>query len=130
MNKIKEVLKKVIYPGFKKSVVDFGFVKDIEVSEDGKKAIITYQIPSSDDEIAQKLDEQGYPMKDTLDIGKKDTLIKKLAELNIESTFIKGLRVTDDKMINIVEDVLVELNKEIVNALKNQSCKARRITTK
>ena len=33
------------------------------------------------DEIAQKLDEQGYPMKDTLDIGKKDTLIKKLAEL-------------------------------------------------
>ena len=55
---------------------------------------------------------------------------KKLSELNIESTFIKGLRVTDDKMINIVEDVLVELNKEIVNALKNQSCKARRITTK
>jgi len=55
---------------------------------------------------------------------------KKLSELNIESTFIKGLRVTDDKIINIVEDVLVELNKEIVNALKNQSCKARRITTK
>ena len=55
---------------------------------------------------------------------------KKLSELNIESTFIKGLRVTDDKIINIVEDVLVEFNKEIVNALKNQSCKARRITTK
>ena len=55
---------------------------------------------------------------------------KKLSELNIESTFIKGLRVTDDKIINIVEDILVELNKEIVNALKNQSCKARRITTK
>ena len=55
---------------------------------------------------------------------------KKLSELNIKSTFIKGLRVTDDKIINIVEDVLVELNKEIVNALKNQSCKARRITTK
>ena len=55
---------------------------------------------------------------------------KKLSELNIESTFIKGLRVTDDKIINIVEDVLVELNKEIVNALKNQSCKARQITTK
>tara|TARA_Y100000310_G_C20625808_1_gene785811 strand:+ start:100 stop:966 length:867 start_codon:yes stop_codon:yes gene_type:complete len=55
---------------------------------------------------------------------------KKLSELNIESTFIEGLRVTDDKIINIVEDVLVELNKEIVNALKNQSCKARQITTK
>ena len=55
---------------------------------------------------------------------------KKLSELNIESTFIKGLRVTDDKIINIVEDVLVEFNKEIVNALKKQSCDARKITTK
>ncbi len=55
---------------------------------------------------------------------------KKLSELSIESTFIEGLRVTDDKIINIVEDVLIELNKEIVNALKNQSCKARQITTK
>ena len=55
---------------------------------------------------------------------------KKLSELNIKSTFIKGLRVTDDKVINIVEDILVEFNKEIVNALKNQFCEARRITTK
>tara|TARA_Y100000590_G_scaffold217915_1_gene246854 strand:+ start:1765 stop:2613 length:849 start_codon:yes stop_codon:yes gene_type:complete len=55
---------------------------------------------------------------------------KKLSDLNIKSTFIKGLRVTDDKVINIVEDVLVEFNKEIVNALKNQSCGARRVTTK
>ncbi len=53
--KIKEALKSVVYPGFKKSIVDFGFVKDIEVSDDGKSAIITYQIPSSDDEIANRL---------------------------------------------------------------------------
>ena len=53
--KIKEALKNVVYPGFKKSIVDFGFVKDIEVSDDGKKAIITYQIPSSDDEVANRL---------------------------------------------------------------------------
>jgi DNA-directed RNA polymerase subunit alpha len=33
------------------------------------------------DEIAQKLEEQGYPMKDTLDSGKKDALLKKLDEL-------------------------------------------------
>ena len=39
----------------------------------------------------------------------------KLNELNIKSTFIKGLRVTDDKTINIVEDVLIEFNKEIIN---------------
>ena len=55
---------------------------------------------------------------------------KKLSELNIKSTFIKGLRVTNNKVINIVEDVLIELNKEIVNALKNQSCGAKQITTK
>ena len=54
----------------------------------------------------------------------------KLSELNIKSNFIKGLRVTDDKTIGIVEDVLIEFNKEIVNALKQQSCKAKRITSK
>lgn len=55
---------------------------------------------------------------------------KKLGELNIKSDFINGLRVTDKNTINIVEDVLIEFNKEIVNALKNQLCESRRITTK
>jgi len=55
---------------------------------------------------------------------------KKLSKLNIQSNFIKGLRVTDKDTINIVEDVLIEFNKEIVNALNNQSCKTRRITSK
>ena len=55
---------------------------------------------------------------------------KKLLESNIESTFIKGLRVTDNKIINIVENVLIEVNKEIANALKNQSCHTKSITTK
>ena len=54
----------------------------------------------------------------------------KLGELNIKSDFINGLRVTDKNTINIVEDVLIEFNKEIVNALKNQSCKTRRINSK
>ncbi len=54
----------------------------------------------------------------------------KLSELNIKSNFIKGLRVTDDKTINIVEDALIEFNKEIVNALKDLSCEAKRITSK
>jgi len=54
----------------------------------------------------------------------------KLSELKIKSNFIKGLRVTDKDTINIVEDVLIEFNKEIVNALKDQSCKTRRITSK
>ena len=54
----------------------------------------------------------------------------KLKELNIESTFIKGLRVTNKDTIKIVENVLVDFNKEIVNALKDRSCDAKSITTK
>ena len=54
----------------------------------------------------------------------------KLRELDIKSNFIKGLRVTDKNTINIVEDVLIDFNKEIVSALNNQSCASRRITSK
>jgi len=54
----------------------------------------------------------------------------RLSKLNIKSNFIKGLRVTDKNTINIVEDVLIDFNNEIVAALKNQSCKSRRITSK
>ncbi len=54
----------------------------------------------------------------------------KLNELNVKSNFINGLRVTDKDTINIVEDVLIEFNKEIVNALKDQTCKTKRITSK
>lgn len=54
---MNEILKNVMYPGFKKSVVDFGFVKSVDESEDGKNVIVTYEIPSSDDEVAQKLND-------------------------------------------------------------------------
>ena len=55
---------------------------------------------------------------------------KKLDELNIESKFIMGLRVTDEKMIKIVEDVMVEFNKKIIKVLEKKSCKAKPITIK
>ena len=55
---------------------------------------------------------------------------KKLDEQNIKSKFIMGLRVTDKKMINIVENVMTEFNKEIVDALEKKSCKAKSITLK
>jgi len=55
---------------------------------------------------------------------------KKLDEQNIKSKFIMGLRVTDEKMINIVESVMTEFNKEIVDALNKRSCKAKSITIK
>ncbi len=55
---------------------------------------------------------------------------KKLDEQNIKSKFIMGLRVTDEKMIHVVEGVMTEFNKEIVNALEKKSCKAKSITIK
>ena len=53
----------------------------------------------------------------------------KLSELNIKNNFIKGLRVTNKDTINIVEDVLVNFNKEISKALEEQSCKTKKITS-
>ena len=55
---------------------------------------------------------------------------KKLDELNIATKFIMGLRVTDQKVIKVVEDVMIEFNKEIVNALEKKICKAKSITIK
>ena len=60
--------------------------------------------------------------------GKK--INNKLSELNIKSNFINGLRVTDKNNIDIVENILIEFNKEIVNAIKDQSLKTKRITSK
>jgi acetylglutamate kinase len=55
---------------------------------------------------------------------------KKLTELNIETKFIMGLRVTDEKVIKVVEEVMIEFNKEIVSALEKAGCKSKSITVK
>ena len=47
-----------------------------------------------------------------------------LAKLNIESQFIKGLRVTDKKTLKVVEKALVDFNSEIVEKLRKKECKA------
>ena len=55
---------------------------------------------------------------------------KRLDELNIKTKFIMGLRVTDEKVIKIVEEVMIEFNNEIVNALGEKSCKGKSINVK
>ena len=55
---------------------------------------------------------------------------KKLNELKIETKFIMGLRVTDEKVIKVVEEVMIEFNKEIVAALEKKGCQSRSITIK
>ena len=54
----------------------------------------------------------------------------KLNEIGLESKFIKGLRVTDDETIKVVEEVLIDFNKEIINALDQQNCKSQSINSK
>ena len=55
---------------------------------------------------------------------------KKLDKQNIESNFINGLRVTDEKTIKIVEEALLELNFEILNNISNKQANAQSVTPK
>ena len=55
---------------------------------------------------------------------------RELDKANIQSKFIRGLRVTDDKIINIVESVLINFNEDIVSSLEKKGSKAISIHTK
>jgi len=55
---------------------------------------------------------------------------KELDKSNIQTKFIRGLRVTDEKIINIVESVLVDFNDDIVTSLKKMGSEAISINTK
>ncbi len=55
---------------------------------------------------------------------------RELDKSNIKTKFIKGLRVTDEKIIDIVENVLIDFNKDIVDSLKEKNVEAISIHTK
>ena len=55
---------------------------------------------------------------------------RELEKSNIQSKFIRGLRVTDEKIISIVEKVLIDFNDDIVNSLNKRGTKAISINTK
>ncbi len=55
---------------------------------------------------------------------------RQLDKSNIQSKFIKGLRVTDKKIIKIVENVLIDFNNDIVNSLNKEKVLAVSINTK
>ena len=55
---------------------------------------------------------------------------RELSKKNIESKFIRGLRVTDEKIIDIVETVLIDFNDDIVKSLKNEGSQAVSLHTK
>ena len=52
----------------------------------------------------------------------------KLKDSGIKSNFMDGLRVTDEKSLIIVEEVLNIFNKEITDALKDNNCDSQGIT--
>lgn len=54
---------------------------------------------------------------------------RELDKSNIQSKFIRGLRVTDKKIIDIVEKVLIDFNNDIVNSLNKIGSKAISIHT-
>ena len=55
---------------------------------------------------------------------------RELNKSNIQSKFIRGLRITDKKMISIVESVLIDFNNDIVNSVEKKGSKAISIHTK
>jgi acetylglutamate kinase len=55
---------------------------------------------------------------------------RELEKSNLPTKFIKGLRVTDKNIINIVEKVLIDFNNDIVNTLNKKGSKAVSINTK
>lgn len=56
---------------------------------------------------------------------------RKLKALNIQSKFILGLRVTDENVIKIVEEVLLnEINPDLVNTIKYYGVNAEPVTVK
>ena len=57
-------------------------------------------------------------------------LTNKLNQLNIESKFVEGLRVSNKNVVKIAEEIFTEFNKEILNEIKNYSVNAKSITSK
>ena len=55
---------------------------------------------------------------------------RELDKSNIKSKFIRGLRVTDEKIINIVETVLIQFNEDIVSSLNEKGFKAISLNSK
>ncbi len=55
---------------------------------------------------------------------------RELEKSKIKSKFIRGLRVTDEKIINIVENVLIDFNNDIVNSLNQKGSKAISVHTR
>ena len=55
---------------------------------------------------------------------------RELDKANIQTKFIRDLKVNGEKVIKIIENVLIDLNNDIVDALKTKGCESVSINTK
>lgn len=91
--KIMEALGKVTYPGFTKSIVEFGFLKEIEVTQD--TVSIRLDIPSSAKEIEDQLREE---------ITKRVSILEEY-RIDLEITKPKMPRETSSKGKNVLPEI-------------------------
>ena len=85
---IKEKLKSVTYPGFTKSVVDFGFVKNIELN--GDDVIIDLEITSSAKEVEDALKTDIVKELKLLGLENIQIIVKKPEAAKQQSNSVSG----------------------------------------
>jgi len=72
---INEKLKSVTYPGFTKSIVDFGFVKDVDLN--GNDVTVSIEITSSAPEVEETLKDDITKELKTLGMGVVQVIVSK-----------------------------------------------------
>ncbi len=86
---IKKELESVLYPGFQKSIVEFGFVKDIDVVDD-ESCVIQLNITSSSAEVAQQLKKDISLALEKIGILTVSINLKKPKEPKQQSNSVSG----------------------------------------
>ncbi|MCK5110839.1 MAG: Mrp/NBP35 family ATP-binding protein [Arcobacteraceae bacterium] len=85
---IKEKLKSVSYPGFTKSIVDFGFVKNVEVN--GNDVSVHLEITSSAPEVENSLKEDITKELKVLGLDNIQVVVKKPEAPKQQSNSVSG----------------------------------------
>ena len=85
---IKEELGKVLYPGFQKSIVDFGFLKDVQV--DDNACTVTLEITSSAPEVEEELRRDITSVLENIGISKLSINVNKPEAPKQQSNSVSG----------------------------------------
>jgi len=86
---IKQELSKVLYPGFQKSIIDFGFLKDVELKDDNT-CIVHLDITSSAPEVAEQLQRDISSTLGAIGISNASLNLKKPEEPKQQSNSVSG----------------------------------------